>query len=107
MAILSKEEFFSSIHDRVGADTSDEAITFIENLTDTYNSLERQAKGDGINWEQKYKELDESWKKKYSHRFFNGGCSDYVPNDPNTNTDEGEEYDPESVKFDDLFKERK
>lgn len=107
MAILSREEFFTSIHNRVGTDTSDDAISFIENLTDTYNSLEKQAKGDGVNWEQKYKELDESWKKKYAHRFFSGGCSDYVPNDTGDNTETEDEYDPESVKFEDLFKERK
>lgn len=107
MAILNREEFFSSIQNRVGADTSDDAITFIENLTDTYNSLEKQARGDGVNWEQKYHELDESWKKKYSHRFFSGGCADYVP-DNNTRDDDGEDdYNPESINFNNLFEERK
>ena len=100
MAVLSKEEFFSRIHDRIGADTSDESIAFIEDLTDTYNDMERKAAGDGTDWEKKYRELDESWKKRYKHRFFSGG-------------DTGEPYaergkeEPEEIEIEDLFEEEK
>lgn len=100
MAVLNKEEFFSCIHDRMGDDTSDEAITFIENMSDTYNDLERQAKGDGVNWEQKYNDLNESWKKRYRHRFFNGGANDYVPETMRESTDER----PEDITIEQLFK---
>ena len=39
MAILDKESFFASIKTRVGDDVSDDAMKFIEDMTDTYNSL--------------------------------------------------------------------
>lgn len=73
MAILSREDFFARLQARIGTETSDESITFLEDMTDTYNDLERRANGDGIDWERKYHELNESWKKKYTHRFFSGG----------------------------------
>ena len=68
--ILAKDEFFNAIHERIGNDTSDDGIAFIENMTDTYNDMEKRIAGNGEDWERKYKELDESWKKRYAHRFF-------------------------------------
>lgn len=101
MAVLSKDEFFANIQKHVGDDTSDDAIAFMEDMTDTYNDLEKRAAGDGVNWEQKYKDLDESWKKRYRHRFFSGDGGT-----PNTreceNADEG--TTPENIQFSDLFK---
>lgn len=70
--ILNRDEFFNQLHTRVGTSTSDEDITFLENMTDTYNDLEKRSNGDGVDWEKKYNELNESWKAKYRHRFFNG-----------------------------------
>ena len=68
MAVLEREKFFEAVQGRIGEDTSDEAITFIEDMTDTYNDLEAKAAGDGVDWKQRYEELDEKWKKKYSQR---------------------------------------
>lgn len=101
MAVRSKEEFFSLLHDRVGADTSDESIAFIEDMTDTYNDLERRAQGDGQDWERKFHELDESWKRRYKHRFFHGDGGDYVPE-----TAENSEPEPEEIEIEDLFEEK-
>ena len=106
MAILKKEEYLEKLHNRLGEDTSDEAISFLEDMTDTYNDLENKAKGDGVDWEQKYKDLDESWKKRYRHRFFSGeagmpeGKSDPVPDN---------EYKADDIVVEDLFtkKEKK
>lgn len=100
MGVLKRDEFFERIHSRVGTDNSDEAISFIEDMSDTYNALEERANGDGTDWEQKYHELDESWKKKYAHRFFSGSVN-YPPTEP-----EEKEKDSSSLTFDDLF-ERK
>ena len=33
----------------------DEAIGFLEDMADTYNELESKLKGNGDDWEQKYK----------------------------------------------------
>lgn len=103
MAILSKDEFFSRLHDRLGEDTSDESISFLEDMTDTYNDLSTRSNGDGVDWEKKYHELDESWKKRYRHRFFSGDTG--VPD--TTTNDDSNEYEGETVTVEDLFTEKK
>lgn len=101
MSVLNRDEFFERIHNRVGTDNSDEAISFIEDMSDTYNSLEERANGDGTDWEQRYHELDDSWKKKYAHRFFSGSV-----NYSSTESEE-KEKDSSSIGIDDLFEESK
>ena len=103
MAILSRDDFFARLHERLGDDTTDESIAFLEDMTDTYNDLEKRSKGDGVDWEKKYHELDESWKKRYRHRFFSGGDTS-VPNNDNNKEDE---FDSETVTVEDLFEEKK
>ena len=103
MPVLKKEEFFAKLQERMGSDTSDEGISFFEDMTDTYNDLEKRANGDGVDWERKYKELDESWRKRYRHRFFSGNGG----NIPDVVTDNNEEDDPESIEYEDLFTESK
>lgn len=102
MAVLDKDKFFSTLHERIGTDTSEESLSFIEDMTDTYNDLEKRANGDGIDWEKKYRENDKAWREKYRHRFFNsdGGNIQY----PSGGDDEDEGYNPESVTYDKLFK---
>lgn len=104
MSVLNRDEFFNRLHTMVGTDTSDESISFIEDMTDTYNDMENRLNGDATNWEQKYNELDKSWREKYRHRFFsgNGGSIDR-PDDE----DEADDYNPDDVKIDDLFEEVK
>ena len=53
MAVLSKEEFFQALSERVGTDTSESALSFIENMTDTYNHMENKINGSNSeNWQQ-------------------------------------------------------
>lgn len=95
MAILNREEFFSRLNAQIGNSTEQESIEFLEDMTDTYNDLSERANGDGIDWKQKYHELDSSWKKKYQHRFFTG----------HSNSCGGsEEEEKEPIGYDDLFK---
>ena len=100
MSVLNRDEFFNRVHQRVGTDNSDEAIKFIEDMSDTFNSLEERANGDGTDWEKKYHELDESWKKKYRHRFFSGGIKCPPPE-----TEEKKKKDGSSITIDDLFEQ--
>lgn len=105
MAVLNQEDFFNRLHERIGTDTSDESIAFMEDMTDTYNDLVNRANNNDVDWEKKYHELDESWKAKYKHRFFsgsNGGNPDYSSG--NNNSEEEDTYDPDSVTFNKLFK---
>ena len=101
MSVLTRDEFFNRVNGMVGTDTSDEAVSFIEDMTDTYNQLERNANGDGTNWEQKYKELDESWKARYKSRFFSGNGNSKIINENDSSIQEGQE----PITIDDLFKE--
>lgn len=102
MAILSKEEYFKKLHERIGTASDDESISFVEDMSDTYNEMERRASDkSGENWKQKYDELDASWRARYMHRFQTG----FDNMNPNSNSSDCGEDDkkPEDVKIDDLF----
>lgn len=96
MAVLTRDEFFDRVQKIVGTDTTDESLTFIEDMTDTYNSLDEKANGDGTDWEQRYRDLDESWKEKYKKRFFSGGSSRVIE-------DVKDVEEKKEVTYDDLF----
>lgn len=104
MAVLSREEYFNRLRSQLGEDSSDESIAFLEDMTDTYNDMESRRNNDGIDWEQKYHDLDKAWQKRYANRFFHGGDTG-VPNTETGTVGEVEEYDPNDVKVEDLFKE--
>ena len=99
MAIRSKDEILEQIQSRFGEDTSDETISFLEDITDTFTDLETRASGDGENWEKKYYDLDDEWRKKYRDRFFS----------PEVNDNSGDEVIDEDLEddspktYDDLF----
>ena len=88
MSVKTREEILESIRTRVGDHTDDETISFLEDVTDTLTDLETRAKGDGENWEQRYKDNDAEWRKKYKERFFS--------------SEPGEPKKPKT--FEDLFK---
>ena len=104
MAELSRDEFFNALHERMGTDTSEEGIAFVENMTDTYNALEKRANQE-IDWEQKYHDLDESWRERYRHRFFTASADMNNSGGVKSNTSDPEEneYDPEDISVSDLF----
>lgn len=96
MSVLSRDQFFEQISKRTAGDTSPEAIEFIENMTDTYNSLSAET-ADNENWKQKYDDLDKSWRARYTHRFFSGPSN--LPDDP----EKEDEEKGADVSVDDLF----
>ena len=100
MAVLSKDEFINRVHAYIGEDSSDDGISFLEDMTDTIEDYERRT-GDSEDWERRYKELDETWKKRYKHRFLTGHSQIDIGE-----TDDTEEIEPEEVDIDDLFDER-
>lgn len=87
MAVLTREEFFDRLNQRIGDDQSDEAVAYLEDMTDTFNDLDQRANGDGTDWEQRYHDLDKQWRDKYRHRFFSGNG---VSNMGNGSSDEEE-----------------
>lgn len=97
MSVKTREELLASIRARVGEQTDDETIAFLEDVTDTLTDFETRANGGSEDWEQRYKDNDAEWRKKYTERFFS--------NEPTELTDpkpKDEEKNPKT--FEDLFK---
>ena len=99
MAILSRDDYFNRLQDYIGDDSSDRAISLVEDMTDTYNSF-AERKDDGDEWKKKYEDNDKSWRERYRRRFFSGSSS--IPGMEDME-DEGEKITPENIKVDDLF----
>lgn len=97
MSVKSKTEILDAIKEKFGDDTSDSTLSFLEDVSDTFEDLESKSK-DSTDWKAKYEENDKTWRQKYHDRFFNNGDND---ND-NDNDDNDEGDAPKS--FDDLFK---
>ena len=101
MAVLNRDDFMTRINEMVGDDNSDEALAFIEDMTDTFDNL--SSNSDKEEWEKKYNELDTMWRERYKARFMDPGT------DPQTVIDEQEKDikdDGTETTFDDLFAER-
>ena len=99
MAVKTREEILESFKSRLGENTDDESISFLEDVTDTLDDFEKRANGDGTDWKSKYEENDASWRKKYTERFFSD-----EPN-PDPNPEPKPESDNTPRTFSDLFKE--
>lgn len=110
MAVLNRDDFFSAIQSIIKDDTSDDSISFVENMTDTYNSLVNSASGDGEDWKKKYEENDKMWKERYKHRFFSGK-NDFVPSGSENSEQEDKEAEAqeraEHITIDNLFSDTK
>lgn len=89
MSIKSIEEILNAVKERIGDDTSDSAISFVEDISDTLNSLSDQE-----NWKQKYEQNDSEWRKKYRDRFLSGESS-------SDDDDSGDENEP--LTYEKLF----
>lgn len=102
MAVRTITEILESVQTRLGDDTSDEAIAFVEDITDTLNDFESKTK-DEEDWKKRYEENDASWRKKYKDRFFGKG----KPSEEEIEDEfeDNEEVEEKTVKtFEDLFK---
>ena len=94
MAIKTIEELMGAVRARVGEDTSDEAIAFVEDVSDTLASL-----SNAEDWKKKYEDNDAEWRKRYQDRFFN--------TDTPKGTEPTPDLEPKKLTFDELFKEDK
>lgn len=97
MAVRTKDEIMQAIRDRIGEDNSDEALSLIEDVSDTIDDLT----GDGTDWKQMYEDNDKEWRQKYRDRFFNSGTN---PSDP-VELEPEPEPEPKKTKYEELFKE--
>lgn len=93
MAIKTIDEILSSVSAIIGDNNSDEALTLLEDIQDTFNDR------DNTDWKQKYEENDREWRNRYKERFLSGDKS----LDPKDDEDEPEPEKP--LTFENLFKE--
>ena len=96
MAVRTKDEIMTTIRSRLGDDTSDETLAFIEDISDTYDELEKQVKDSG-EWKTKYEENDKEWRDKYKERFFSAS------EDQKDEQEEQEEEKTKPLRYEDLF----
>lgn len=66
--VKTREELIASLKERMGEELSDENISLLEDVTDTLDDYHRIIQG-VTDWEKKYQENDEMWRKKYTERF--------------------------------------
>lgn len=88
MAIRTSEEFLTMIRNRIGDSTADEDISFIEDASDTINSMAQH--------ETEIEQLraeNEDLRKKYRDRFF----------EPKPDGEPEPEPEPEKLTFESLF----
>lgn len=100
MAVKTRDEIMEAIRKRIGEDTSDEAISLLEDVTDTFADYETKV-ADKTDWKTKYDEMDASWRKKYMDRF-SGKTGEEVKEEQ----EEQIKDDSEPKTFDELFTER-
>lgn len=65
--VLTKDDLMKKLSAIIGDRNDDEAITFIEDVSDTFDNREETA---GEDWKKKYDELDAEWRTRYKERFF-------------------------------------
>ena len=104
MAVKTRDEILAAIRSRLGDDTSDDALTIIEDIDDTFKDYETRM---GEDWKSKYDELDAQWRKRYRDRFFqkadNGETTQEEVKDDNEKDLKAES---EVKDFDELFTEK-
>lgn len=104
MAVLSKDDLMSKLKVVVGENDSDDAISLLEDFTDTFNDLEtRTTNKDSEDWKQKYEENNKAWREKYKSRFY-----DTVTNPEKVKDEQTDDVQDDGTEttFDDLFVER-
>ena len=93
---LSKDEYMKRLKEFIGEDTSETAIQFLEDTTDTFDGLDDPANNENYVTKQEYDNLNETWAKKYKERFFDGGDESDPP-------DIKKRSHEERKSFEDLF----
>ena len=106
MAVLERDDFLARIKGRLGDELSDEDISLMEDMTDTFDDFDSRLKENG-NWKSKYEENDKAWRKKYIDRFTGATDSDvdFTENPSGADTNESEETEYIGMmSYEDLFK---
>lgn len=95
MAVRTNDEIMQLLRERIGEDTSDEAISLLSDVSDTLTSY---ADNSNINWKEKYEQNDADWRKKYKERFFTPSKTDSI------DQEDEEDEKPVRLTYEALFK---
>ena len=96
MAIIGKDDALAKLKAIVGDNQTDEAITLMEDISDTYDDFDSRL-SDTTDWHQRYEDNDREWRQRYTDRFMKGSPDE-------DEDDEDEEEKPKLMtRFEDLF----
>ena len=99
MAKLEREAFLERIKSKIGETPSDDDISFLEDMTDTFDGFSGTFTQSDIDTAVKAK--DDEWRKKYTERFFDTGAK------PDNKGCSGEDDDTaENITIEDLYTEK-
>lgn len=112
---LTREDYLKSIASIIGDRTDDEALKFVEDMTDTFDENVNTDAEEIINTlnatiaelTAKNKTIDEDWRKKYRDRFYGGSDNDDTNPSNQTVIEKDTIIEPseEGITIEDLFKE--
>lgn len=107
LAVLTREDFIARVKDRIGEATDDDSFSFMEDMTDTYESLTANGAEE---WRTKYEEMekkyndnDADWRRRYKERFFDK-VEDIKKDVIDDQKEEGSGAKASDISIDDLFK---
>lgn len=107
MAVIEKKQIMEQLKTLFGDNNSDEVLSFVEDVSDTFDELQNKAKGDGKDWKAEYEKNDAEWRQRYKDRFFSGtdnsNETDNKLTNDNPDTEHENETEKPSYKFEDLF----
>lgn len=106
MAVITKDELMSTLKTLTSENTSDEVLSFVENVSDTMDDLINKTKGDGKDWKAEYEKNDAEWRQRYKDRFFSSDADgdSKTPPIPTPITPEPEETSVPHYTYGELFK---
>lgn len=100
--ILTRDEFFNRVSEFVGDRSDDAAIDFIEDMSETFDDMERRiADGGEADYKKLLEENDRVWRERYKARFFNGKSSGYKRVETTEINENGDVK--ENITIDELF----
>lgn len=102
--VRTKDELINALKGFIGEDDSDNAISLLEDVSDTFSDFETKV-SDPEDWKKKYEENDKAWRKKYTDRFstpVDKPADEVEPNE--TGTTENNEAVEKELTFEELFK---
>lgn len=105
MAVRTKEEIMQMIRERVGENTDDETIKFVEDVSDTLDDYDSKT-GTAAEWERRYNDNDAEWRKRYTERFFSPAPAGDTDTSPDPDPEDPADHEVPKT-YEDLFTEEK